>query len=206
MPASTGRALCKYKMLVISQHQSMIEMIAFCEFNEMTLDNYIACNPNLVDIAGERLAVDELHVLVQRLVKIVETAKLIDIGERICGDYPWNGSKVVITISSVIFHDRFLSLYLRKGVGFGDNFDWKCNALKSVTQSSQLTQRNCSATTSQKTWQKLWQLISQCYGSDTKQVVRNLILVTTSEVGTLRTPLKKCAWMEKALSLDIVNM
>ena len=159
-----------------------------------------------MDIAGERLAVDELHVRVQRLVKIVETANLIDIGERICGDYPWNGSKVAIYIFSVIFHDRFLSLYLRNGLGFGDNFDWKCNALKSVTQSSQLTQRNCSATTSQKTWQKLWQLISQCYGSDNKQVVRNLSLVTTSEVGTLRIPLKECAWMEKALSLDIVNM
>ena len=125
----------------------MIETFTFCEFNEMTLYNYIACNPNLVDIAGERLAVDELHIRVQRLVKIVETAKLIHMGERICGDNPWNGSKVAITISSIVFHDQFLSLNLRKGVVAGDIYDWKCNALKSVTQSSQLTQRNCPATT-----------------------------------------------------------
>ena len=207
MPASTGRALCNYRMLVFSQHQSMIEVFTFCELNAtMTLVNYIAFNPNLVNVPGKSLAIDELHVPVQRLVKIVELAEMVHVGKRISGDYSWNLGEIVKTISSVIFHDQFLSLILRKGVRFGDIFNLECNALKSVTQCSQLTKRNYRATTPQKTWQKTWQLISQRFGSDNEHAVRNSNLVTILEEGSLRKPLDECAWMEKALSLDIINM
>ena len=185
----------------------MIEVFTFCELNAtMTLVNYIAFNPNLVNVPGKSLAIDELHVPVQRLVKIVELAEMVHVGKRISGDYSWNLGEIVKTISSVIFHDQFLSLILRKGVRFGDIFNLECNALKSVTQCSQLTKRNYRATTPQKTWQKIWQLISQRFGSDNKHAVRNSNLVTILEEGSLRKPLDECAWMEKALSLDIINM